>query len=146
MKINNILKAGMFCGGIATLIVLAGEVIDSIIDSKLSKNDIDKGSDDRYRTVESVEETSSDESSADVEIDVTVNDPDTFMKKVVKVAATTVIVSVACIVANERGFNSGVIGGAYFFTRIGATNEQAGAMISDHDMFDKVLCVLRKAR
>lgn len=139
MKISNNLKAGLFYGGVAALIVLAGEIADYIVDTKVAKKTAEKEvkNVEVSEETETVEETSADEASVET---------GEFVKGVAKVAIASTIVSVACIISGERGFKSGVIGGAYYFTRIGATNEQAGAIISDKTKFSEVLCLLRKAR
>lgn len=143
MKISNNLKAGLFYGGIATLIIMAGKAVDYIVDTKLAVKEVEKEvknvevSEETETIEETVEETSADEASVET---------GEFVKGAAKVALVSAIVSVACIISGERGFKSGVIGGAYYFTRIGATNEQAGAIISDKTKFSEVLCLLRKAR
>lgn len=139
MKISNNLKAGLFYGGAAALIVLAGEVVDYIVDTKVAKKTAEKEvkNVEVSEETETVEETSADETSVET---------GEFVKGVAKVALASTIVSVACIISGERAFKSGVIGGAYYFTRIGATNDQAGAIISDKTKFSEVLCLLRKAR
>ena len=137
MKINNTLKAGLFYGGVAAFIVLAGEVIDYIVDAQITKKEAEKTAEPETEIVEAVEEPSADAAVAET---------DKFIKGAAKVALASAAVGVACVVSSERAFKSGVIGGAYYFTKIGVTNDQTGEMISDRTKFNEILHVLRKAR
>lgn len=143
MKINNTLKAGLFYGSVAAFIVLAGEVIDYIVDTKVVEKEVEKATEKETKIAEVVEET---ETVEDPSIDMAVVETGEFIKGAAKVALTSAIVGIACVVSSERAFKSGVIGGAYYFTRIGATNERTGEMISDKNKFDEIIHVLRKAR
>ena len=137
MKINNTLKAGLFYGGVAAFIVLAGEVIDYIVDTKITKKEAEKTAEPETEIVEAVEEPS---------VDAVVAETGKFIKGAAKVALASAVVGIACVVSSERAFKSGVIGGAYYFTKIEVTNDQAGEMISDRTKFNEILHVLRKAR
>lgn len=145
MKINNTLKAGLFYGGVAAFIVLAGEVIDYIVDTKITKKEAEKTAESETETeiVEAVEDAETVEESS---VDAVVAENGKFIKGAAKVAFASAVVGIACVVSSERAFKSGVIGGAYYFTKIGVTNEQAGEMISDRTKFNEILHVLRKAR
>lgn len=143
MKINNTLKAGLFYGGVAAFIVLAGEVIDYIVDTKITKKEAEKTAEPETEIVEAVEDAEAVEESS---VDAVVAENGKFIKGAAKVALASAVVGIACVVSSERAFKSGVIGGAYYFTKIGVTNEQTGEMISDRTKFDEILHVLRKAR
>lgn len=145
MKINNTLKAGLFYGGVAAFIVLAGEVIDYIVDTKITKKEAEKTAESETETeiVEAVEDAETVEESS---VDAVVAENGKFIKGAAKVALASAVVGIACVVSSERAFKSGAIGGAYYFTKIGVTNEQAGEMISDRTKFNEILHVLRKAR
>lgn len=143
MKINNTLKAGLFYGGVATFIVLAGEVIDYIVDAKITKKETEKTAEPETEIVEAVEDA---EAVEEPSVDAVAVETGKFIKGAAKVALASAAVGIACVVSSERAFKSGVIGGAYYFTKIGVTNEQTGEMISDRTKFNEILHVLRKAR
>lgn len=147
MKINNTLKAGLFYGGVAAFIVLAGEVIDYIVNTKITKKEAEKTAEPETETeTEIVEAIKDAETVEESSADVVVVETGKFIKGAAKVALASAAVGIACVVSSERAFKSGVIGGAYYFTKIGATNEQTGEMISDRTKFNEILHVLRKAR
>lgn len=149
MKINNTLKAGLFYGGVAAVIVLAGEVIDYIVDAKITKKEAEKTAEPETEIVEAVEDAEAVEDTEAVEepsVDAVAVETGKFIKGAAKVALASAVVGIACVVSSERAFKSGVIGGAYYFTKIGVTNEQTGEMISDRTKFNEILHVLRKAR
>lgn len=143
MKINNTLKAGLFYGGVAAVIVLAGEVIDYIVDAKITKKEAEKTAEPETEIVEAVEDA---EAVEEPSVDAVAVETGKFIKGAAKVALASAVVGIACVVSSERAFKSGVIGGAYYFTKIGVTNEQTGEMISDRTKFNEILHVLRKAR
>lgn len=143
MKINNTLKAGLFYGGVAAFIVLAGEVIDYIVDTKIAKKEAEKTAEQETEIVEAVEDT---EAVEEPSVDAVIAETGKFIKGAAKIALASAAVGIACVVSSERAFKSGVIGGAYYFTKIGVTNEQTGEMISDRTKFNEILHVLRKAR
>lgn len=143
MKINNTLKAGLFYGGVAAFIVLAGEVIDYIVDAKITKKETKKTAEPETEIVEAVEDA---EAVEEPSVDAVAVETGKFIKGAAKVALASAAVGIACVVSSERAFKSGVIGGAYYFTKIGVTNEQTGEMISDRTKFNEILHVLRKAR
>lgn len=147
MKINNTLKAGLFYGGVAALIVLAGEVIDYIVDAKITKKEAEKTAEPETEIeTEIVEAVEDAEAVEEPSVDAVAVETGKFIKGVAKVALASAVVGIACVVSSERAFKSGVIGGAYYFTKIGVTNEQTGEMISDRTKFNEILHVLRKAR
>ena len=143
MKINNTLKAGLFYGGVAAFIVLAGEVTDYIVDSKITKKEAEKTAEPETEIVEAIEDA---ETVEEPSADAVVAETGKFIKGAAKVALASAAVGIACVVSSERAFKSGVIGGAYYFTKIGVTNDQTGEMISDRTKFNEILHVLRKAR
>ena len=143
MKINNTLKAGLFYGGVAAFIVLAGEVIDYIVDTKITKKEAEKTAEPETEIVEAVEDA---ETVEEPSVDAVAVETGKFIKGAAKVTLASAAVGIACVVSSERAFKSGVIGGAYYFTKIGVTNEQTGEMISDRTKFNEILHVLRKAR
>ena len=143
MKINNTLKAGLFYGGVAAFIVLAGEVIDYIVDAKITKKEAEKTAEPETEIVEAAEDA---EAVEEPSVDAVAVETGKFIKGAAKVALASAVIGIACVVSSERAFKSGVIGGAYYFTKIGVTNEQTGEMISDRTKFNEILHVLRKAR
>lgn len=143
MKINNTLKAGLFYGGVAAFIVLAGEVIDYIVDTKITKKEAGKTVEPKTEIVEAIKDA---ETVEEPSADAVVAETGEFIKGAAKVALASAAVGIACVVSSERAFKSGVIGGAYYFTKIGVTNDQTGEMISDRTKFNEILHVLRKAR
>lgn len=143
MKINNTFKAGLFYGGVAAFIVLAGEVIDYIVDTKITKKEGEKTVEPETEIAEAIEDA---ETVEEPSADAVVAETGKFIKGVAKVAIASAVIGIACVVSSERAFKSGVIGGAYYFTKIGVTNEQTGEMISDRTKFNEILHVLRKAR
>lgn len=138
MKISNTLKAGLFYGGVAAFVVLAGEVIDYIVDAKITKK-----AEPETEIVEAVEDA---EAVEEPSVDAVAVETGKFIKRAAKVALASAVIGIACVVSSERAFKSGVIGGAYYFTKIGVTNDQTGEMISDRTKFNEILHVLRKAR
>ena len=142
MKINNTLKAGLFYGGVAAFIVLAGEVIDYIVDTKITKKEAEKTAEPETEIIEAVEDA---EAVEEPSVDAVAVETGKFVKGAAKVALASAVIGIACVVSSERAFKSGVIGGAYYFTKIGVTNEQTGEMISDRTKFNEILHVLRKA-
>lgn len=143
MKISNTLKAGLFYGGVAAFIVLAGEVIDYIVDAKITKKEAEKTAEPETEIVEAIEDT---EAVEEPSVDAVAVETGKFIKRAAKVALASAVIGIACVVSSERAFKSGVIGGAYYFTKIGVTNDQTGEMISDRTKFNEILHVLRKAR